>query len=829
MPTHHTYPATGLPIEDVLETVCEALSRATGAVLVAPPGAGKTTVVPLALLGQEWLRAQRILVLEPRRLAARAAAQRMSELLGEAVGQTVGVRARLDTKVGPETRIEVITEGVFTRMIIDDPALEGVGAVVFDEFHERSLDSDLGLALALDTQAGLRDDLRLLAMSATMDGAAVAEMLGGGGVIESDGRSFPVETIYLGRANGPHLETAVVGAILRALSEQTGSVLAFLPGQREVLRVRDLLESRLPCGNVLVAPLFGALEAKAQDRAIEPAAAGWRKVVLATAIAETSLTIEGVSAVVDAGLARVPRYDAGARMTRLETVRASRASVDQRRGRAGRLGPGVCYRLWSAPETQGLHRHDTPEIKVCDLTALVLDCAAWGETRPQRLTWLDPPSPGSLDAAREALLDLRAISADGRLTARGRALRQLPMPPHLAAMVVDAVACDQGQDAAALAAVLIERGLGGSSVDLEERLHRFRRDKGRRAGQMRQLARSWAKTARQLAPDRNRGARRRSVAGLLALAYPDRIGRRRGRDNRFLLAGGREARLAGDGALSHARMIVVGELQGRAAGGRIIAGAELADGEVEDIAAERIEVGDELKFDAAAAAVRAARIKRLGAIVLSRDAIEAPRDQASARELARGIVAETGLARLPWRSSHLQLIARISFLRRSGGALPDVSLDAIAADWEDRLVPFLIGKIAVSEIAACDLTPILDAILSWHQRQHIDAAAPTHFQAPTGNRFAIDYAADNAPVVAVRVQELFGLQSHPTVADGSLALTLELLSPANRPIQVTRDLPGFWAGSWRDVRAQMKGRYPKHVWPDDPAQAQPTTRAKPRR
>ncbi len=819
--------ASALPINDVLGPLATALELQTRAVLTAPPGAGKTTIVPLALLGAQWLAGRRILMLEPRRLAARAAASRMADILGERVGETVGVRARLATKVGPTTRIEVVTEGVFTRMIIDDPALEGVGAVIFDEFHERSLDGDLGLALALDAQSGLREDLRLLVMSATLGGVRVSGILRDAPSIESLGRAFAVETHYLGRPDDGGIERAVARAIGKALTEEPGSILVFVPGQREIERVNEMLRETLGDRPIDVVPLYGALELKAQDRALRAAPEGRRKVVLASAIAETSLTIEGVRIVIDAGFARVPRFDAGARITRLETVRASRASVDQRRGRAGRTEPGVCYRLWHEPETQGLRPYETPEILAADLCGLLLDCAAWGVVDPYDLTWLDPPPEGALASARAALKELGALDTGGRLSERGRALRDLAMPPHLAAMVLDGARSSQGDVAARLAVLLVERGIGGRGVDLEERMRRFDVDRSLRARRLRELAERWAKTAQRLVgKDEMHPATQRSVGGLLAIAFPDRIAKRRGSDGRLLMASGRGAVLDPLDPLSSAELLVVAALQGAAAGARILAAARLDVEELDVIAGKRIKDDEEVQFDGNAKAVRARRTRRLGAIVLRQDPVKIVRDTATASELVRGIVDHFGLMALPWSKVQRQFVARVNFLRDGDPDWPDLSDARLRRDSENWLAPFLVGKASLDEITANDLGNALDVLVPWELRQRLDAQAPTHFVAPTGSRIAIDYEGEHAPSVAVRVQELYGLNAHPTIAGGRLALTLTLLSPAQRPIQVTRDLPAFWVGSWRDVKAEMKGRYPKHVWPDDPANAEPTRRAK---
>jgi ATP-dependent helicase HrpB len=817
--------STPLPIDAVLDQCRAVLATAGIGVLVAPPGAGKTTRVPLALLDAPWAHSGKILVLEPRRIAARAAAERMAHTLGEELGVTIGLRARLSSKTGPKVRVEVVTEGVFTRMILDDPELPDVSAVLFDEFHERSLDADLGLALALEARDGLRPDLRLFVMSATLDGARVAKLLGDAPVIESQGRAYPVEVRYLGRSPA-RIEDDVTDAIVRALKQEAGSVLAFLPGQGEIRRVVERLSARIADLAIDIAPLYGALGPQAQDLAIQPARPGKRKVVLATSIAETSITIEGVRVIIDSGLQRVPRFEPDIGVTRLETVRVSRAAADQRMGRAGRTQPGVCYRLWSEPETQGLVPFAEPEIKSADLAGLVLDCAEWGTTDPATLSWLDPPSPGVVKAAQDELRTIGALDEAGRITADGKRLRALPLPPRLARMLLSAAALGEAQQAAEIAAVLVERGIGGNDSDLVTRLENFRRDRSRRADDLRRLARSWADRASQ--GIKMQRAKAQPTAAILALAYPDRIAKARGGTGQFLLANGRAGQIDAASPLSRASYLVVAELQGRAAATRILLAAACDEDDVITMAGERIATRDEVQFDAAALAVRARRVRRLDAIVLSSEqrAVAASDDASAA--LAVGI-AETGIGKLPWSKAQLQLRQRIAFLRAAGSAeWPDVSDDALAASVSDWLQPFLAGKTRIADIGADDLGQALDALLPWSLRQRLDAEAPTHFDAPTGNHFALDYDGAGAPALHIRVQELYGLKLHPTIANGRLPLTLYLLSPAHRPIQITRDLPGFWAGSWAAVRADLRGQYPRHVWPDDPANAAPTARAKPR-
>ena len=819
---------TDLPIEDVLPEITAALSGGTSAVLVAPPGAGKTTRVPLALLGAPWLADRKILVLEPRRLAARAAAERMSTLLGEKVGDRVGLRARLDTRVGPRTRIEVVTEGVFTRLILADPELTGVGAILFDEFHERSLDADLGLALALDARAGLREDLRILVMSATLDGARVANLLGPGvPVITSEGRAFPVETRYLGQGAGTRIEDRLAEAVRRVLANEAGSILVFLPGQGEIARTAERLDANtLPLDTDLV-QLFGALDSRTQARAIEPAPPGRRKVVLATSIAETSITIDGVRVVIDSGLERVPRYEPDVGITRLETQRVSRASADQRRGRAGRTEPGICLRLWDEPQTAGLLPFRAPEIRAADLSGLLLDCAAWGVTNPLSLSWLDPPPSGVLAAAREELVTIGALDADSKLTEIGQRLRRLPLPPRLARMIVSAAERDEAARAAEIAAVLVERGIGGNSADLDQRLSAFARDRGRRADSMRALTRNWAKEAEGGGRTSIRHAS--STAALLALAYPDRIAMARGGPGQFLLANGRAAALDTADPLALAPFLVVAELSGSAARARILLAAAIDEADVRAIAGDRIDATESVEFETSSAAVRTRRTERLGAIMLRSEPRPTKASPEVAALLARGI-AKLGIERLPWSRAQQQLRARVAFVRAAGtpGDWPDLTDGALAATAESWLAPFLGGATSLAQISADTLGTALDVLVPWNERQRLEELAPTHFTAPTGNRHAIDYEGEGAPILAIRVQELFGLAAHPAIANGRLPLTLHLLSPAHRPIQITRDLPGFWAGSWADVRAEMRGRYPRHPWPEDPRTAMPTSRAKPR-
>ncbi|EKS30712.1 ATP-dependent helicase HrpB [Afipia felis] len=819
---------TPLPIDAVLADLAATLARDNTAVLVAPPGAGKTTRVPLALLDAPWIGEGKIIVLEPRRIAARAAAERMAHTLGEKVGERVGYRVRFGSKISRRTKIEVVTEGIFTRQILDDPELKGVAAVLFDEFHERSLDADLGLALARDAQSGLREDLRILVMSATLDGARVANLLGDAPVVESEGRAFPVETRYLGRKVDAPVERQMADAIASALRADSGSVLAFLPGAAEIRRTQTFLAERVSDPNIEIVPLFGALDAAVQDRAIAPAPKGMRKVVLATSIAETSLTIEGVRIVVDSGLARVPRYEPDIALTRLETVRASRAAVDQRRGRAGRTEPGVCYRLWDEPQTASFEAFTRPEILSADLSPLVLDLAHWGVSDPATLAFLDPPPPVALKEAAALLRELDALDADGRITAEGKALRALALPPRLARMIVDASRMGAAEEAAQIAAILTERGLGGDSVDLDVRLENFARDRSPRGQSARQLAQRWVAQVKERAAKIDGAADNGlSTGAILALAFPDRVARNRGKAS-FTLANGRGASVDPASALAKASYIAVAELTGTAASGRILLAAPITQGEIESRFADHIIVEDETSFDKSAMALRARRRKRLHAITLSEQNLPVMPSAQTAQVLADGLAA-AGLDRLPWSKPLKQWRDRVMFLRATApDAWPDLSDAALAASRAEWLVPALMDKTSLSDFSAGDLSDAVMALLPWDKRAQLEREAPTHFTAPTGTSLPIDYEAEQGPTIAVRLQELFGLNVHPAIANGRLPLVVELLSPAHRPVQVTRDLPGFWRGSYAAVRADLRGRYPRHPWPEDPAVAEPTRRVKPR-
>lgn len=810
-----------LPVSAVLPALSAALGAGNSAVLVAPPGAGKTTLVPLALLDAPLLGAGKIVLLEPRRLAARAAARRMAQLLDEEPGATVGYAMRMENRTSARTRILVVTEGVLARMILDDPELPGVSAVVFDEFHERSLDGDFGLALALDVQGALRPDLRLLVMSATLDGARVAKLLSGAPVIESEGRAFPVDIRYDERPAGVPIEDAMAKAIRAALADESGSVLAFLPGQREIERTTERLTGKVGADTDIV-PLYGQLDGKAQDAAIKPAPPGRRKVVLATSIAETSITIDGVRVVIDSGLSRLPRYEPASGLTRLETVRVSRASADQRAGRAGRTQAGVAIRLWRAEQTAALPAFTPPEILEADLSGLLLDCAAFGVADPTGLAFLDPPPAPALNEARVLLRALHAIDEAGRLTEAGASMRKLALPVRLAHMVAEAAKSGHAGEAAMLAVLLTERGLGGDGADLERRLMRFRGERSPRAIAARQLA---ERLAKQVGGAKNSEAA--PAGSLLINAWPDRVAKARGERGRFVLANGSGAMLDAADPLAGEPFLVVADLQGKAQNARIAAAAAIGEDDIRATLADRIETRRQTSFDRERRAVRVRETVRLGAITLAERMLPAPSGAAADRAILDALH-EHGLSLLSWSREAETLRRRLSWLHRGlGPPWPDMSDEALIEDLDGWLLPFLSGAASFAAIDPGVVSAGLASLVPHELQRKVDALAPTHFDAPSGSHVPIRYDGE-WPVLAVRVQELFGLDRHPSIANGTVPLTLELLSPAHRPIQTTRDLPGFWRGSWADVRTDMRGRYPKHVWPENPLLAAATARAKPR-
>lgn len=826
-------PATNLPVASVLDDLRAALRRTNSAVLAAPPGAGKTTLVPLALLDETWLGGGRIVVLEPRRLAARMAARRMASLHGDALGETVGYRVRLDSRVGPRTRIEVVTEGILTRRLIDDPELSGVAAVVFDEFHERNIHSDLGLALCLEAQAALRDDLRILVMSATLDAGRIAGLLGGAPQIVCAGRLFPVAVRHLPRPPPDDLAPAVAAAVREAVAAAAGSVLAFLPGEREIRRVQGLLETDLGGAEAMIAPLHGGLPVAAQDAAVRPPPAGTRKIVLATDIAETSLTIEDVRMVVDCGYRRTPRFDAASGMTRLETRRISQAAAEQRRGRAGRTGPGVCYRLWPEAETAALSAFETPEILQADLAPLMLDLARWGVADPARLTWLDPPPAAGCAQARELLHELGAVDATGRLSSHGAAMADLPMHPRLAHMLLRGTEDGHGALACDIAALLEERDIADPErrdADLRSRLeilHARAGDDAQR-GAVRRVRAAAADLRRRMgvpAAQRNPAA---AAGSLLALAYPDRVARRRAAGGRYLLRNGRGARLPDGDALQAEEWLAVGPLGGKQADARIFLAAPLAAAEVTTLFGDDIAGEDSIAWDARRERVVAVYRTRLGAITLAERRLPDAPGGAVAAAMLDG-VRHLGLDALPWSDALRQWQARVLFLRGlawRGLPWPDVGDAWLAAHLETWLEPYLAGIGSRRDLARLDLRAALSSLLDRRLAKALDEGAPAHVTAPTGSRIALDYLAPDGPVLRVRLQEMLGVPRTPAVADGAVPVLVELLSPAGRPIQTTRDLAGFWTGSYAQVRAEMRGRYPKHYWPDDPLAATPTKRSK---
>jgi ATP-dependent helicase HrpB len=882
---------SGLPIDASLPALRVSLASSSSAVLQAPPGAGKSTVVPLALLAEPWARGKRILMLEPRRLAARAVAQRMSQTLGESVGRTVGYRMRMDTRVSRDTRIEVVTEGVLTRMLQNDPALEGVAAVIFDEFHERSLQADLGLALVLDARENLTPELRVLIMSATLDGQAVARLLGNAPIVTSEGRMYPVESLFAGKGAPPlpgppfgpggateSPEKVTAQLVLRALREQAGDVLVFLPGAREIRRVQSLLEGAEtnevqvrrgvaaasdraasgpaaarksdPRASLRILPLFGELAPEDQDAALTPSTPGTRKVVLATNIAETSLTIQGVRVVVDSGLVRRSMFDPATGMSRLETQRISRASADQRQGRAGRTEPGVCYRAWSEGAHRSLAPFTPPEIVEADLIPLALELASWGTRDPGALRWLDPPPAAMLASARDVLERLGALDPSGRITPHGREMAAIGVHPRFAHMLLRARSLGRLPLAADLAALLGERDLlrgasGTRDADIRTRIE-VMRGEGSPPGIDRfglQRARRAAKELlRQVTVFNSTGRARESTYGaedvgvVLAFAYPDRIGRRRpGADGRFTLANGRGAHFAEPQGLAKQEFIVAVDLDDRERDARILLAAPLARSDIEEHMPERLRRQESVEWSSREQAVIARRTVELDAIVLEEKPLPEIAPEAARAAMLTG-VRELGIEALPWTRESRDLQARIEFIRKLQGpggpsgetdsSWPAVSDSDLVVAVETWLAPWLDGITRKEHLARIPLIDVLRSLLTWEQQRELDSLAPTHLQVPSGSQIRVDYLDQSAPAVSVRLQEVFGLDATPRIGGGRVPVTFKLLSPAQRPVQVTRDLASFWRGSYADVRKDMRGRYPKHYWPENPLEAQPTRGAR---
>ncbi|BBO70829.1 ATP-dependent helicase HrpB [Desulfosarcina alkanivorans] len=838
-------PIGRLPVAAIFDDLKTALGRHPSTVLVAPPGAGKTTAVPLVLLNEGWLSGRRMLLLAPRRLAARAAAHRMADLLDQRVGRTVGYRVRMESRVGPETRIEVITEGVLTRMLQHDPSLAGVGLVIFDEFHERSLDADLGLALCRDIQGVLNEDLRLLVMSATLDPAAVTALLGDAPLIRCKGRTFPVETRHVDRPPSRPVERAVAGVIRQSAAADEGNLLVFLPGAPEIRRVARLLDDgRLP-KEWMVAPLYGSLPRNLQDAAIAPPPAGRHKIVLATAIAETSLTIEQIRVVVDSGLQRAPRFDPVSGMTRLVTLPVSQASADQRRGRAGRLEPGICYRLWHEAAHHALVPYNRPEILDSDLTGLALELAVWGLDAPDALGWLDGPPAAAFSLARRLLLDLGGLDEGGKITVHGRLMADLPLHPRLAHMILAAREMDMGVTACEMAAILSERDplhFTGRERDADLRL-RLDALQALKAGRpfrhqgcqvdrsaMHHLIKVSAVLEKQSAPHRNSNVPP-EPGRLLAWAYPDRIARQRpGRPGRFLLTSGRGAFFDTPEPLSACDFLVAAHLDGDRREARIFMAAAIDKEHLMDQFAHRMRWRETVSWDDRRKAVSADRQLVLGALTLETEPLGTPAPEAVLAAMIAGI-RSAGIAILPWTRRLRVWQARVMLLRSiqaEGGPWPDISDTALEATLEDWLAPYLSGMKRLKDLGAADFSNAIRNRLSWKQQRRMQALAPTHIRVPSGSRLPVDYS-EPIPVLAVRIQEMFGSAATPAIANGRMPVMLHLLSPAGRPAQITRDLAGFWHNGYPEVKKELKGRYPRHAWPEDPLGSTPTSRARPRK
>jgi ATP-dependent helicase HrpB len=832
-----------LPINEALAALTDALMGHRGVLLEAPPGAGKSTIVPIALLQSPWLEGQKILMLEPRRIAARAVANRMSALLGESIGRSVGFRTRLETKVSRDTRIEVVTEGILTRMLQEDSALTGIGCVIFDEFHERSLNADLGLALCIESQQNLREDMRLLVMSATLDLKPLVQLLGDAPVVSAKGRSFEVRTHYVPRRNGIHLELQVSQLVRSALREHEGDVLCFLPGAAEIRRVQRNLEETDLDRSIRVMPLYGELEGAEQDAALAPSAPGQRKIVLATSIAETSLTIEGIRVVVDSGMRRYAEFDPATGMSRLVTGRVSQAAADQRRGRAGRLSEGDCYRLWSEGTHASLSPQTPPEILHADLAPLALELACWGAADATSLAWLDPPPAAPLAQARDLLLKLEAIDAGTRVTKHGRALQKLGMHPRLAHMRVMAQDLGAARLACDLAAILSERdilraGVGARDADLRLRVAVLRGDSREVPAGITvdtrakaQAQRSSGQWQRDLRNARDTADPHEATGILLAWAYPDRIARARGDGARYLLANGRGARFGEPQALAKSEFIVAAELDGADREARIFLAAPIGLEDIEKHFAALVTDSAEIHWDERAGAVSAKRERRLGAVLLESSEMRDPDADAVQAAILTGL-RQTGIAALPWTKELRQWRARVMLMRQynvAGAApWPDLSDQALEQTLDEWAPPWIMGFTRREHFSRLDLSNALHSFITRTQEAILGREAPTHFTVPSGSHIPIDYLDGGNPTVSVRLQELFGLRETPAVAGGKLPLLLKLLSPAGRPVQITKDLVSFWNRGYHDVKKDLKGRYPKHYWPDDPYTAQATRRARPR-
>ncbi|MDC0762799.1 ATP-dependent helicase HrpB [Brevibacillus sp. AG] len=830
-----------LPINEVLPELVNTLRKETNAVLVAAPGAGKTTRVPLALREEAWLQNRRIVMLVPRRLAARQAATYMAALLGEAVGQTVGYRVKRESRVGPDTRIEVITEGILTRMLQDDPELSDVGLVIFDEFHERNLHADLGLALSLQAQSLFREDLRILVMSATLDAEPVSALLGNAPVVNSKGRMFPVETHFLTSPMEGRLEEVVVQMIFQALRQEEGDMLVFLPGAKEIHRVQELLEQSGVGTNLRIAPLYGNLSQEEQDKAIQPGKTGERKIVLATTIAETSLTVEGVRIVIDSGLKRVPRFSPRTGMTRLETAKVSKASADQRRGRAGRLAPGVCFRLWTEQEDRMLIPQQAPEIMEADLAVLALELALWGVGSSDELDWLNPPPKAAMAQAQELLHQLGALDESKQITPHGRVLAGMGVHPRLGHMIQKANELGHGELACELAVLLEERDIvrgrhALADADMRTRVELLRQVANKQSGAVElpidvgACKRLWKEAAyfkRVWINNKpsDTSTRTEATGRLLAFAYPDRIAQRRA-DGRYLLRNGRGAAFSVQQPLIASPYIVAAELDDQGADSRILLAASVAESELLNDCTMQITERMNVWWEHTAGAVRSRKQKRLGAILLADIPAEASTDEVLTAFLDG--IKEEGLESLPWNRQARQYRERLLFMHRLEEDWPNVEEEALLTSLEEWLAPHVYGFKRKEDLQSLTVTTLLESMLSWEQRRQLDEYAPTHVIVPSGSKIPVDYSDPAAPVLSVRLQELFGWQDSPRIGRGRVPLTLHLLSPAHRPVQVTRDLASFWAHAYFEVKKDLKGRYPKHYWPDDPLAAIPTNRTRPR-
>ena len=824
-------PMEPLPIDGLLPELLTALEKNNNVVLSADPGAGKTTRVPVALLDASWLTGKKIVMLEPRRLAAQRAAAYMAQQSGEKIGETIGYRIRGDNIVGKNTRVEVVTEGILTRFLQNDSSLPDVGIVIFDEYHERSIHADLGLALTLDVQRHLRPDLRILIMSATLDGLAVSALLGDAVVVKSEGRVFPVETNYLAHPHDGAIEPLVVSAIRRALRENEGDLLVFLPGQREIRKVGSLLEEKESPENVVVHTLFGDASPERQRAALMPAQKGFRKVILSTSIAETSLTIDGVRVVIDSGLARGPRFDPRRGMSGLVTTSVSHATAEQRRGRAGRQSPGVCYRMWTEQQHNQFPRFPQPEILVTDLAPLALEFARWGTPNGEGLRFIDEPPAAHFAQARDLLARLGALDGEGKLTRHGRAMSEMPVHPRLAHMLLRGKELGIGSLACEVAALLDDRDIlrGGkdADVDLHSRLYVLRKGNGRDQG-ARERVREQVRKLRDLLGSRTVTSSEDRAGVLLALAYPERVARKReAKGNAYQLAGGTGAVLPKDSMLSREEYLAVGEVDGVGSEVKIFLAASLTEEDIMEAFAGQLTSMDEIFWDARREAVVSRKVTRFGAIELSHVQITPP------DEVVIPVVLEairlSGLDSLPWTKDALSVKVRSEWLRTTGIVnpdWPDLSDARLLNTMEEWLSPYLHGILKRSQFSRLDLSKIIRSFFSYKQLAELDKLAPTHLTVPTGSRISIEYSASDQPVLAVRMQEMFGQTETPAIANEKVKIVLHLLSPAHRPLAVTQDLVSFWKNAYPDVRKEMRGRYPKHYWPEDPRQAEPTKRTK---